>query len=119
MILNFKSFPNSFFRASSFSTIFKFFLGLNLLIFNKLAFDVIHSQYLSQAIFLIHTMPILISFYTLGMKLSIQRNQLEEGKLRVNNISFFIASIINTSVLCFPVFYFNTGNRCGFNYVHY
>ena len=106
MILNFKIFPNSFFRASSFSTIFKFFLGFNLLIFNKLAFDVIQNQYLSQVIFLIHTMPILISFYTLGMKLSIQRNQLENGKFRVNNISFFIASIINTSVLCFPVFSF-------------
>ena len=107
-----KRFPKSFFSASSLSTIFKFFLGINLLIFNKLIYNVIEPKSLDKVIFFVHLFPLIITILTVGLKVSIQKNVIAHNhQTNINNLSYFFSSYIITTLFSFPLYFLIFGQE--------
>lgn len=111
--------PTQFLKASSLSTIFKLFLGFNLIIFNKIASSALSNDIFYSIIFFIHLLPTIIICNTFGLKILASKNQqlLKDGVKGYDNKYFFIISSFTTLITTSFFFYFVFYNY--FSYQNY
>lgn len=105
-------FPKKLFSATTLSFIFKISIGFNLIFFNKIALQVVDPTYLTEVVFYIHTLPLMIIFNTFGLKTLISKNQNTNNSSlqHYNELHFFLISFFCTIIFS-SIFFFATLNQ--------